>query len=202
MNETTPEQWLPAPGIEGYYEVSDLGRVRSLHKHYYGRILKPSYSNSGGYPMYILTVNGERVPRYAHRLVAEAFIGPCPDGQEVRHKDDNVRNCTRGNLEYGTSGDNKRDQVRHGTHHEGCKAYCDNGHEFTPANTYVPPSGTMKRQCRACRNDRVKAWNERNATSGRQCSEDGCDKPPIAKGLCRPHYQSNYYQQKIADRSA
>lgn len=58
------EAWKPVPAWEGYYEVSDHGHVRSLPRTVRargdgtrlvpGRVLKPSYSNSGGYPLVIL----------------------------------------------------------------------------------------------------------------------------------------------------
>lgn len=53
--------------------------------------------------------------RTVHSLVAAAFIGPCPQGQEVRHKDGTRTNNTADNLEYGTRTDNLRDAIRHGT---------------------------------------------------------------------------------------
>jgi hypothetical protein len=193
-----PERWLPVVGFERYYEVSDLGRVRSLRR----GILKPSYSNSGGYGLVILSDGlGGRFGRYVHRLVLEAFAGPCPEGQEARHYDENdPRNARLSNLKWGTSGENKRDQVRHGTHPEASKDACDSGHEFTEANTHVTyhPDGSIKRRaCRACANARVRAWEKRNAASGKTCAaEEGCDKIARAKGLCSMHYARQHKPDK------
>jgi hypothetical protein len=64
-----------------------------------------------GYPYVNL---GKSCRKYVHQLVAVAFIGPCPDGQEVRHWDGNTSNCCAGNLLYGTRSDNCKDTVRHG----------------------------------------------------------------------------------------
>lgn len=50
-----------------------------------------------------------------HRLVADAFYGPRPRGREVRHLDGDRLNNRPGNLAYGTSKQNKRDAIRHGT---------------------------------------------------------------------------------------
>lgn len=192
MSDAT-ERWLPAPDGEGFYEVSDLGEVRSLRKNL---ILKPSYANTGGYGLVIFYADGAKKGKYVHRLVAEAFLGPCPPGQEVRHKDNNPRNCKVSNLEYGTSGDNKRDQVRHGTHPEARKTHCDNGHEFTLENTRVDlhPDGSFKeRVCRACANDATKKRRRNLAETGKRCtSEEGCDGFVWAKDLCEKHYGQQY----------
>lgn len=55
-------------------------------------------------------------PRLVHRLVLEAFVGPCPEGMECRHfPDRNPRNNRRENLRWGTPVENAHDQVVHGT---------------------------------------------------------------------------------------
>jgi len=55
------------------------------------------------------------VCRYVHRLVMEAFVGPCPEGQEVLHDDNDTANNRRTNLRYGTRVENTADKFRHGT---------------------------------------------------------------------------------------
>lgn len=101
MNTLT-ENWLPIPGHEGHYEVSDLGRVRSLprtvkHKtgqtHAYpGKPLKPK-ATYDGYVMVTLSRLGKSYNRRVHSLVAAAFIGPRPPRHHVDHinrkRDDN-----------------------------------------------------------------------------------------------------------------
>lgn len=47
MDDGTSEEWRPADGLEDRYEISDLGRVRSLYRNSL-RILSPSTSNQGG----------------------------------------------------------------------------------------------------------------------------------------------------------
>ena len=192
------EIWRPVVGLEDRYEVSNLGPVRSLYRNSL-RILSPSYANSGGYPLYILMKNGVRYPRYGHHLVAEAFIGERPEGAEVRHVNDpNPANCALTNLAYGTSGDNKDDQVRHGTHPEGCKDSCDNGHEFTPENTRIDywPDGTFReRICRACNRDRATEQRAKRKADDRRCKEEGCDKPYFGRGWCSKHYGDWWREQ-------
>lgn len=102
------------------YEVSNLGRVRSWapqggnvrhgkpSRPKQPRLLKPGIA-SHGYP----TVSFGRGygSQCVHRLVATAFLGPCPEGQECRHKDDNRANAKADNLEYGTRLQNVQDMM-------------------------------------------------------------------------------------------
>jgi hypothetical protein len=113
------ERWLPVLGFEGRYEVSDRGRVRSLdrvvvagnqRRRWKGRILVGGWSH--GYPQVIL---GAGTWRTVHRLVVEAFIGPIPDGMQVRHLDGNPANNHLSNLAIGTQAENTQDRVAHGT---------------------------------------------------------------------------------------
>jgi hypothetical protein len=131
-----------------------------------------------------------------HQLVAAAFIGLCPEGQEVRHLDGTRDNNASSNLAYGDRSANMMDAVRHGTHPQGSKTHCVNEHEFTPENTYAIPGGG--RGCKTCRNDRQQDWTVRNAQSGRTCTEDDCDLPQQARGLCKSHYGKQRYAEKMA----
>lgn len=79
---------------------------------------------------------GNANARYVHRLVLEAFVGPCPEGMECRHLDGNPANNRPGNLAWGTPRENQADSARHGT------AYC-----HTAENAM------------RLRDDRLKLWN-------------------------------------------
>jgi hypothetical protein len=60
--------------------------------------------------------SSKHVTRYVHHLVLEAFIGPCPPGQEARHFPDNDRaNNRRNNLQWATRVVNANDKRMHGT---------------------------------------------------------------------------------------
>lgn len=102
------EIWKDVKGYEGLYQVSNLGRVKSLSRalphtkgyiaHYKGKLLPlqkcRNYSRVG------LSKNGKQTGYFVHRLVAEAFI-PNPDNlPEVNHKDENPSNNNVNNLEW------------------------------------------------------------------------------------------------------
>lgn len=105
------ELWRAVPDATGWYEVSNLGRVRRCRPGkatYVGRILKPTRRKSGHLSVY-LRINGTDSQREVHRLVAAAWIGPCPEGKEVNHIDGNPANNRAWNLEYVT----RRENVLH-----------------------------------------------------------------------------------------
>ncbi len=113
------ERWLPVPGWESFYEVSDLGRVRSLPRVTAsgirgGQLLRPVPKNRHGHLRVSLTRAGERMYRDVHWLVTRAFLGPCPDGQEARHGAGRTSDNRLVNLSYGTRAENSRDKVRDG----------------------------------------------------------------------------------------
>lgn len=102
------EIWKDIKGYEGLYQVSNLGRVRSMKRyvnHAYnggwwlnGRIRKPGTMRSG-YLYVPLYKNGKSQNFIVHRLVAKAFLENYSDDLEVHHKDGNVTNNRADNLE-------------------------------------------------------------------------------------------------------
>lgn len=104
------ECWLPVPGFEDQYQVSDLGRVRSL-RWATPRVLRPGPSNYG----HLSVVLGRGNTRMVHALVLLAFVGARPSGAECRHLDGNPANNRLDNLRWGTRTENILDAVRHGT---------------------------------------------------------------------------------------
>lgn len=88
--------------IEGWpYEVSNAGQVRRIGL---TRCLCPNLDKSTGYlKVHMSDINGagEATPPI-HKLVATAFLGPCPQGLQVNHKDTNKQNNAASNLEYLT----------------------------------------------------------------------------------------------------
>ena len=133
------ELWHPVPGWENLYEVSSLGRVRSLDRviphskkgiaAIKGKLLKP-WKNGKGY----LTVElsrltdfesrGPKKKRYMiHTLVAIAFIGPRPAGKNVHvlHGAGGKMDNSLSNLRYGTASENEKDKERDGTSNRGTR---------------------------------------------------------------------------------
>lgn len=125
--QATHERWLPVPGYEGLYEVSDLGAVRGPRTGD-GR-LKPR-PHKDGYAKVNLCRGGRQKTFLVHRLVLDAFVGPREPGQECRHLDGDPSNNRLTNLAWGTQSENELDKVRHGTHNEAVKVACPQGHSY------------------------------------------------------------------------
>ena len=93
------------------YEVSNDGQVRSLDRinargdRLKGRVLS-LWFNGEGYRQVDLCIDGKRLTRKVHSLVAEAFIGPRPDGHEVAHGPGGQLDNSVGNLSYKTHREN------------------------------------------------------------------------------------------------
>lgn len=109
------EIWKSITDYEGLYEVSNLGRVKSLgnNKSRKEKILKPAKDRKG-YLYVILCRNGKVKNFKVHRLVAEAFL-PNPEGfPEVNHKDEDKTNNQVENLEFCDCKYN----INYGSHNE------------------------------------------------------------------------------------
>jgi len=181
-----PERWRAVPGYEGRYEVSDFGRIRSLLVNgpgLRGRILRPFRDRRGRLTV-TLCRDGRGKSLMIHRLVAEAFIGPRPDGMETRHLNDQAWDNRLVNLAYGTSSENKRDAVRNGRHPESKRTTCDQGHRLAGGNLGYRADG--RRFCRECKNASRQRWRQRVLETAEPCATEGC--PSFSDrddGLCR-----------------
>lgn len=129
--EDMKELWKDIKGYEGCYQVSNLGRIKSLDRmtnnqygEYFmkGRILKNSIIKDKGYCRVSLNNGNGKISKRVHRLVAEAFI-PNPENKpEVNHKDGNKLNNCVSNLEWCTNKENIEHSIRTGLkkHCNGC----------------------------------------------------------------------------------
>lgn len=173
MDDAMPERWLPVVGWEDLYEVSDLGRVRSLprrgianpNRWYGGKILKPQPVNDQGHLCVSLSLGGVQQKALVHRLVMAAFVGPCPEGEEVRHLDGDPSDNRRIRLAYGTRQQNMLDIDDYGIHYNRAKTHCKWGHEFTPTNTRIDKHGY--RWCRKCASRAMREWYQKKKSRER-----------------------------------
>lgn len=106
------EVWQPVKDYEGLYEVSSLGRIRSLNhavidscgkkQHFKGRLLKPCCT-SGNYLIVTLHKGSQKKNFLVHRLVASAFVPNPHNYPQINHKDENKHNNKISNLEWCTA---------------------------------------------------------------------------------------------------
>lgn len=143
MKARHKERWLPVVGYEGWYEVSNYGRVKRVRKGKgttKGKLLKPNPSNAG-YLYVDLYVKGKVKRRPIHQLVCEAFVGPRPSKKHiVNHDDGQVANNYFENLEWATKSRN----AKHAYDVLGVKA--PKGSESKLSRTYVvtSPKGRVR----------------------------------------------------------
>lgn len=167
IGSVTCEEWRAIPGYVGLYEVSDLGRIRSLDRtmasaighttHRTEQPISPA-RDSKGFPIVSLygrdhTKRNARV----HRLVLAAFVGPCPPGHEALHRNSRLDDNRLANLKWGTPAELGRVTVENGRHPNTRRTHCrPAGHPFTPENTRIVQrsNGRTARACRACRTTR------------------------------------------------
>lgn len=122
------ETWKAVLGFSDYYEVSDLGRVRSIDREVIqispwgapmrrrlrGKILAPGLDREGYLLVNLSFRNGQHTRKVAH-LVLEAFVGECPAGLQGCHNDGIRVNNRLENLRWDTPLGNEADKLKHGT---------------------------------------------------------------------------------------
>lgn len=117
------EEWRDIEGYEGYYQVSSLGRVRSVKRvvlksdgiwmNCKSTILRPFIGTTANYLETQLSKDNIPKKFLIHRLVAYAFLGLTPNSSlEVNHKDGNRHNNAVQNLEVVTHQENINHSIR------------------------------------------------------------------------------------------
>ena len=163
------EEWKPVEGYELRYEVSSMGRVRSLPR---GNILKASAAGRG-YPSVALSQSGVAKTRYIHHLVAYAFLGERPAGMDICHGPNGMTDSSVANLRYDTHHGNMRDSLRDGTHRSLGKEEFSCGHRKTAENTYrivtrsADGGSKYRDRCKTCLKEKSKRdyalWRKRHS---------------------------------------
>jgi hypothetical protein len=154
------EQWRAIAGWEGFYEVSDCGRVRSVARtitncngglvNYRSRMLKLSPVDPIRTPhlRVVLRKQGSRQDAQVHRLVLETFVGPCPEGMEACHWNDDPTDNRVDNLRWASKSDNRHDSLRNIDKITRGRTHCTKGHPYDQHNTVFKSDG--RRICASC----------------------------------------------------
>lgn len=126
--------FVEVAGFPGYW-VNKCGEVRSQHRLGQNsrieptiwRKLKPGPVSKHGYLSVCLVTRSRPRPKtmLVHRLVLTAFVGPCPEGMECLHGDDDPSNNNLDNLRWGTPAENSADMVRRGRTYTGRRTYLE-----------------------------------------------------------------------------
>lgn len=114
--DCSQEEWRPVTIDDGMwsrrYEVSNLGRVRTIERIVRGRLcvvkIMAQRPNNDGYMRVEFSVNGKRNFAKVHSLVADAFVGTRGPGMTVNHINGDKTDNTARNLEYLSRADNIR----------------------------------------------------------------------------------------------
>jgi hypothetical protein len=102
------EEWRQIPSFP-LYEASTEGRIRKVAT---GRILRPGLSSKSYVKVALFDADGSRADKTVHRLIAEAFHGPCPDGYVCAHLNGHPRDNRPANLKWCSASENERQKRR------------------------------------------------------------------------------------------
>lgn len=102
------EIWKSIPDFDGWYEASNLGRIRRVkpgRSTFIGRICQ-THKSRDGYLRVHLFMNGERCQELVHRLVASAFIPNPSNRPHINHKNGIKSDNSLDNMEWATAAEN------------------------------------------------------------------------------------------------
>ena len=119
------ETWKDVVGFEGYYKVSNNGKVKSVDRYVDGKLNSKRFQkgkpmtiqkSKKGYCVIVLHKNNQYYQKQVHRLVAESFIENTYNKEQVNHLDMNKDNNRADNLEWCTNLENMRHSYSNGNH--------------------------------------------------------------------------------------
>lgn len=159
------EIWKDVKGYEGYYEISNLGRVRTVQriltdkkgrKRIVKSMIRKVYVGKRGYYCVNLQANGKRKVAYLHRLIMDAFVPNTENKPCIDHIDGNKLNCSLENMRYATQRENItnpntvwkawRQEIRERNINKILTKRIDKGQKFAPMTVYAYyPNGKMFR---------------------------------------------------------
>ncbi len=142
-------EWRAVPGWP--YEASDNGLLRQARTH---RVIRPTV-NQAGYEHCTFVLLSARKDMKAHRAVALAWLGQCPDGMQVNHIDGNKRNNSPANLEYVTPSENMRHASRLGLTATGLRNGTNTRPELRRRGTQMSASKLTEADVLTIRSDRA-----------------------------------------------
>ena len=107
------EEWMDVKGYEGFYKVSNMGRILSLKRRTTNEHIMKQHISKDGYWQVCLCKNNNVITHRVHRLVAEAFVPNPLNYPVINHKDENKLNNQYDNLEWCTVKQNTRYKDMH-----------------------------------------------------------------------------------------
>lgn len=118
-NMEQKEEWKPVVGYEGLYEVSNLGRIKSVERvvrrgrysHKVKECIKTQVLNTNGYPCVSLCKNGKSRQKTIHQLIANAFINNPLNLPEIDHKNADRTDYSIDNLQWVTHRENMNNPI-------------------------------------------------------------------------------------------
>lgn len=105
------DEWREVPMFRGILWAHPSGQIRTARK-----VLKQNL-NGWDYAHIVLEKGTVKRTLRVHKLIAETFLGPCPKGHEVHHKDANRANPALANLKYVTHAENVQHSIISGAHY-------------------------------------------------------------------------------------
>lgn len=178
------ETWLPVLGLDGTYEVSNLGNVRSLARvvirsdgrarRFPAVLLRAQTCRADGRRTVMIGPSGALTTRLVAPLVLEAFIGARPRGMQACHDNGDVADDRLENLRWDTVHGNMMDQQKHGTNWARNKTHCPRRHPLTAPNLVPGRISLGFRTCYACQRaeGKVRYWRSKGVALDLQAEAD------------------------------